>query len=1319
MDPVDHQRQEVGPGTRQRAAAHDLREVGPDVVVQAGRPHELGRPERSQQPDVGDFGIAVCVVPRFERHGLPILPVRGFERQDRLALHPQIRAALHAGDGYRQVARRTAVQPHEETAFAVLPHVDVGPADVEQGDGIRHVDRAQHVGGGIPVVVAGLRRHEVDGPRTGEGQAARAVEVARPVGHRKPDRQTAGGRRRQRHPVGRPLIGERRKVDRLVALRHHQRAGGRAVVVSIHHRGGHRIAADRDRRGGRPVVGDGDGQARGLRQNRRGSRRAVVDLRQAAQRHRRHRLRHRQRARGRACVIRIRHRGGHRPAAGGRRCRRRAVIGDVDRQAGGFRQDRHGMRPAAIGLRQIAQEDRGRRLRHRQRARGRAFVVRIRHRGGHRVAAGGNRRGGRPVVGDVDRQAGGLRQDRRGPRRAIIGLRQILQENLGGKLGLWDRGAARDPQGRIAEEVVGRKRVPGEQVARQRPAGAQNGHPERVLALLQDGAVKGLSQIRRRRVERKGRGRPDRHGPALRAPHQQLGQAVHRRGFEVAGETAQGGHDRRMDVGHGVDVRRRQQSLRTQFDGRAMSRVVDDARPRMDSREQRGAGRRERHRVQIDPGGHRIGGLHQVREARDRLREIPGFIGLIVGEDPLVPPGGLRVGLVGLDLRDHRRQLLRRPRREPPDGHVRQLVAAGVGQQFVRRKEPVAGLAQQRRQMVHFVAENPEIVGMPVARQQHHLRGFRPDRLGIAEQLRNRRRRAQAFVQQIAGVLENRHADAQPLAGPVVRQLLRRRRQRARRDHQIVDAIRFRQEPGVGRRRFRIQHRDRRRLDHRKAFVLAGDGPGLGRQLAVFVGDPGREPALLVQRQRPGLRETGGGNRGGFAGADGGRGGAGHERADVFRREAVQHEIAVGRGVGQDSAHGQHVGAVRGHAGGNGQHGGRRVLVVEFDASHRRSVQAEFGAMVRIPRGGLRPALHVHPERPGLAAIPIQIKGKIHEIRGGIGAADDEVPVVVVFRPFEHGIEREQVLFKTDLRGKRRFSVRRPRRAPRHGQALAFRNPVRRLARIPVVGRLSIEHHPPARRVVDQRNRPALRGELQRVEFRQRLHVFDRQAHPVGNGGQAHSIEALLPQRDLQHGRRFRTLRGDIPRRRFDGPRRERRLGRRWRRGEHDGMRAPVEDGPGQFRFFQTIGSRAPFDGFGIRHRVGRAGLVKRGRQQRLVQAGFFARFRIDAVHAKPRRAPPRPRLPDHATFILRPRAAHLRHGGPGGSPDLRRSPGAANGFCDIADRRRTSAGHPRDKNPAPKGPHPMQLSHFPHFSTTRHSPLNIIMFLLSTENIC
>ena len=865
-----------------------------------------------------------------------------------------------------------------------------------------------------------IDRLEAFGDHQRVGGAALPIDVV----HGARDRIGAGNRRRRglavigevhgqsarhghrRHHPRRAVISLGQPVQRHDGggFGHHQGARCQSGVVGLVHARGHGIAAGVRRRDRRPVVGEDNRQPGGIGGCGHALHRAVENLLQSGQRHRRRRLGDGQHARHRALPVVFIHGRDH--CVGSCRNRRRffAVIGQLDVEP--FRRggDGRGLGRAIVGGRQIIQGDRGGGLPHHQQAGGRAFIEGRGHGGGHRIGSGMDWRRPLAVIGKLDRQSG--RQGRGGhsPGRAIEDLVEIPEEHLGRNGLRIGRIVSRQPQRRIAQQVVIDERRPREHVARQRPPRQQGGPAQRAVPVLQHRLEDFFPQIRRRSVQRHpGRGE-DRHRAGLRALHQHFGHAVHRGRLEIARQAAERHHDRRAAVGQRSDVRGGQQPLRGQFGAAAVPRVIDDARAGVEGGEQRGARGRNGRRIQIDAAGHDKGILDQICEAGDRGREIAGGIPLVVRKNQLVLPIGAEICLVGLDFRDHRRQFVHRPRREPPDRHIGQIVAARIRQEFVGGENPVIRLAQHGGQVVGLGAHVAEEVVVPVAGQQEHLRRFRPVGRRIPHQGRNRLRRPLAAPQQVADIFEHGHAGPQALPGAVVRQVLRGRLQRPRRDHQIVDAVGLGQEPGVRRRRHRVQQRDLRSFDHRQTFIVGFHRPGLVRQGARGIGNPGGV-ARGIERQDQRIGEGGGGHRRRAGRAHDGHAGAGRETPVVLRRDAVHHEVAVVGGIGQHAAHGQHVGTVGGHAVGNGQHGRGGILVVEGDRARRRAVEREFRAVVRIPGCGLRPTLQTHPERHGAAGIPIQPQREIHPVRGGIGRADDGAPVIIVRGTLHRGNE--------------------------------------------------------------------------------------------------------------------------------------------------------------------------------------------------------------------------------------------------------------------------------------------------------------------------
>jgi hypothetical protein len=300
----------------------------------------------------------------------------------------------------------------------------------------------------------------------------------------------------------------------------------------------------------------------------------------------------------------------------------------------------------------------------------------------------------------------------------------------------------------------------------------------------------------------------------------------------------------------------------------------------------------------------------------------------------------------------------------------------------------------------------------------------------------------------------------------------------------------------------------------------------------------------------------------------------------------------------------------------------------------------EFRDVVRIARG-LRPALHVHLQRQVAAGIALQIDRKIGPVRRGIGRADDEIPEIEVGRTLDRPVKRKDILFEADRCGQRRDSLRGARLAPRHGGSLAGPDQNRRVARVPVRGRLAMEYDPPARRIVDRRHRHPLHRQFQRPPGRQALDLRQGNPHAGGNRLQADSIDPLIPHQHLQHVRRTGHDRLRFSRR---GRHRPWLLfhGGRW--PEHHRKRPQVAHLARQLDLFHSIGGATPIGGRRIHHRVGRIGLEHPRRHQGLVQLPLHPRCRIDAIHTESRRSPTRPQSPRHPPLGPRPFAPHLRH---------------------------------------------------------------------------
>src|SRR5207245_848517 len=115
----------------------------------------------------------------------------------------------------------------------------------------------------------------------------------------------------------------------------------------------------------------------------------------------------------------------------------RSVVGDPDAaETGGAGRGRDGVGCSVVGLRQVAERDRRRRLVDGQRAGSvGSGVVRIVQRGHHSVAAAVGGRGCRSVVSDRNAaQTGGAGRGRGGLRRSVVRLRQVAERDRRGRL---------------------------------------------------------------------------------------------------------------------------------------------------------------------------------------------------------------------------------------------------------------------------------------------------------------------------------------------------------------------------------------------------------------------------------------------------------------------------------------------------------------------------------------------------------------------------------------------------------------------------------------------------------------------------------------------------------------------------------------------------------------------------------------------------------------------------------------------------------------------------------------------------------------------
>ena len=374
---------------------------------------------------------------------------------------------------------------------------------------------------------------------------------------------------------------------------------------------------------------------------------------------------------------------------------------------------------------------------------------------------------------------------------------------------------------------------------------------------------------------------------------------------------------------------------------------MDEAGAGVEPIQKFGAGRLDRRFIQIEARGHGMRRLNQLRQPGIVRRETPDGIGLVGGQAQFVLPRRTESGFIGFDFRDHRGELFRRARRQAPNRDVRPFVAAQVRQQSVRGADAGRRLDQQRRQQIRFAGLHAEIIVVAVARQHDHLRRRRPRGRRMAQKRRDGLRRAHAVRQQIAGVLENRHAGAQALGIAEIRERLGGGRQIARGDHQVIDRIGGGHEPRIGRGGFRRQRHHGSRFRHGALNVARSHGPRLGRQRAGFVGNPSRI-SRGIQDHGHRFRERRGGNRrqaGDLAlqRARGRRHGARKRSLDP-----IHDEEALAAAILQDAFHRQRVFAVFHGGSGNRQFSFGDVLVVERQFADRGAVEGEPGQVVGI-----------------------------------------------------------------------------------------------------------------------------------------------------------------------------------------------------------------------------------------------------------------------------------------------------------------------------------------------------------------------------------
>ena len=166
-------------------------------------------------------------------------------------------------------------------------------------------------------------------------------------------------------------------------------------------------------------------------------------MRKASQFDRRGSLSDRQGARRGTFVIDLVHRARHRIDARVAGCRRRAVVGEVHRQARRFRRRRRRLGRAVVDVRQFSENNRRRGLSNHQGARGHPLPIGVVHPARHRIAPGVARGRRRSVVGEVHRQARRHRRRRRALPRPVVGLRQPSENDR--RNGLADR---QRPRGR-------------------------------------------------------------------------------------------------------------------------------------------------------------------------------------------------------------------------------------------------------------------------------------------------------------------------------------------------------------------------------------------------------------------------------------------------------------------------------------------------------------------------------------------------------------------------------------------------------------------------------------------------------------------------------------------------------------------------------------------------------------------------------------------------------------------------------------------------------------------------------------------------------
>jgi len=442
----------------------------------------------------------------------------------------------------------------------------------------------------------------------------------------------------------------------------------------------------------------------------------------------------------------------------------------------------------------------------------------------------------------------------------------------------------------------------------------------------------------------------------------------------------------------------------------AMPGEVDESRTGFQPVPQPVADRLRPHLVHLETIRHRVGRRHQRGQAIRRRTEIISAVRRIRHQHQLVLPIRAELRFIRTNLGDHDSQILRRLSRQAAQRQVGLPVAVHVRQQPVRGAQAVPGLNPQGRQMAGFDAGPSEIIAVTAARQHRHPRRLRPRFRRQRQQAAHRLQRACAVRQQIADILEDRHAGPQPLARAVIGQCLRGLRQRPRRHDQIIHPVLRRQEPGLRRRGFRRQHRYVRRFDHGIPLIALRRRPGFGGQHALSICQPGR---LIggIQRHHQRLVE---GRRRDRRGADGHKmdcSDARRHQAVEFRFDPVQGELAGAAVRQQNGLHPQRIRTIRHQSRRDRQFGGHDLLAIELQESYSRTVEPEFRPMVRhLARA--RPADQPNLQRHVVAGMAGQVESEVLPAEDRAGGADQAVPVVIVIRQSRQGGQaRIQILF--------------------------------------------------------------------------------------------------------------------------------------------------------------------------------------------------------------------------------------------------------------------------------------------------------------------